>query len=174
MLAKRNEHVKSRVVSSIYIPSRDHSVDGTISDLVTSPNIRQKFVQRGTLVPAEGVLSHDGRADLLCAYTATLAVATSKTAPAARRDASITSSMHPSSGTARDGSVSHAAASAGDRAGALVCHALVPVTTSNEEHGSTVSDSANNSSSGNTGSRSVDRSAGALITSHGTSISGSS
>jgi hypothetical protein len=86
-------------------------------------------------VPAEGVLSHDGRRDLLCAHTVPLAAAAASTT---RRYPAIAGTVHPCGSAAWDGTVGHTASGAGHGAGALVSNALVPVPAGHEEHGRAV------------------------------------
>jgi hypothetical protein len=51
-----------------------------------------------------------------------------------------------------------------------VSHALVSVSASDEEHGSTVGDSTNNGTASDDGAGLVDSAAGANVTSHGTTV----
>lgn len=120
-------------------------------------------------VPAQRVLCHDRRRDLLSPYAAALAAVTSLAAAAARSHAAITSTAHPSSCATRDGAVGHTAG-AGDGAGALVSNALVAVPAGDEEHGRTISHGTNNGSSCNSCASRVDLAARAGVTSQGATI----
>lgn len=95
--------------------------------------------------------------------TAALAAAT------ARRYPPIASTVHPSSSAARNGAVSHATFT-GNRARALVCQALVPVSAGNEEHGGSIGDGSNNGTASNNGTGRVHLAAGSNVTSHGAAI----
>lgn len=121
-------------------------------------------------VPAKRVLGHDRCRNLLCSNAAALSTAAALTASTARRDSTIACTVHPSSCAAGDRSVSHAAPCARHRAGALMRNALVPVPTSDEEHGSTVSNGTHNGTSSNTGGRGVDRAAGVDVASQRTAV----
>lgn len=99
------------------------------------------------------------------------------TAPAAsrpRRYSSVASTVHPCSSAAGNGAISHAASGAGYRAGALVGCTLVPVPTSDEEHGCTVGNGTYDSTGSNTSSGSIDRTACVDVTSKRTAITSSS
>jgi hypothetical protein len=112
-------------------------------------------------VPAQRVLCHDRRRDLLSANAAALTAVTSVAAAAARSHAAITSTAHPGSCATRDG----ATGGAGDGAGALVSNTLVAVPAGDEEHGRTIRHGTNNSSSCNSCAGRVDLAARAGITS---------
>lgn len=125
-------------------------------------------------VPAKRVLSHDGRRDLLSANTATLAAAATMAASTARRHSPISGTVHPCSSATGNGSECVASPCARNRAGALVSNALVPVPTSDKEHGRAVGNGTNNSSCSNTGSRAIDRATGTNITSKCTTVTSTS
>lgn len=117
-------------------------------------------------VPAKGVFGHDWCGNLLCPNTAPLTAAAPMTASTPGRDTTVASAMHPSCGTTRNGAVCHAAARARDRAGALVSRTLLPVPTRNEEHGGTIGESTGDSSTSDTGSRTVDWTTGIHVSSY--------
>jgi hypothetical protein len=107
---------------------------------------------------------------LLRSNTAPLCTATALAASTARRDPTIACTMHPSSSTARDGTISHTTACAGHGARALVGNTLVPVPASDKEHSRTVGNSTNDGSRSNTSGGRVDGLAGVGVTAKCTTI----
>lgn len=106
---------------------------------------------------------------MLSAYAASLAAVTSAATTTARRHATVTSTAHPGGGATRDRTIGHAAG-ARDGAGALVGDALVAVPACDEEHGRTIGDGSNNSSSGNSCTGGVDLAAGIGVATNSTAI----
>jgi len=98
-----------------------------------------------------------------------LASTTSLTAPAARSHPAIAGTVHPSSGTARDGAVCHATR-AWNRTGSLMSYALISVPSSDKEHGCTICKSSHNGAAGNNSTGRVDLATGTDITAHGAAV----
>lgn len=124
-------------------------------------------------VPAKRVFGHDRSRDLLCANAAPLGAAASLAAPTARCNSTVASAMHPCCSATWDRSIRHSAR-AGNRTGTLVSNTLVPVPAGNEEHGSTISNSSNDSAAGDDGTGGVDLTAGADVTAKRATITSTS
>lgn len=107
---------------------------------------------------------------MLGSDAAALTGAAALTASTPRRHTTVAGTVHPGCRATRHRTISHAAC-AGDRAGALMSSTLVPVSTSNEEHGGTIGKGADNRAAGNNGTSRIDLAASTNVTSHGTSVS---
>jgi cytochrome c551/c552 len=125
-------------------------------------------------VPAQGVLCHDRSRDLLGSYTAVVAAVASlaaATAGHAGSESTVASAGHPGITTQTAYGAISVAAAVGNRVGPFVGQTLLPVPARDEEHGSTICQSSDNSTGCNTSSSSVDGVACSHVAAHCTSLS---